>query len=90
MRVLAEKQGAVDALRVPVFADCLGDRVNVGRVEARSQAASAMPAGAECDALRRVAGIRQRIVERALERGDIDENIARRGLAGTGVDAHYL
>jgi hypothetical protein len=84
VRILAEKERPVDLLRAPVVADRLRHREDVGLVEGAAQRGAAVAAGAEAHALGGIVRIRPSRIVLALERGDVHEHFARRGLAGQG------
>jgi hypothetical protein len=86
VRVDADEQRAVDALRRAVVADRLRDRQHVALVERAVERVAAMARGAERHALRRLRRIGQVRVVRADELGDVDQRRARCRLAGEGGD----
>ncbi len=80
------KSGPVDARLLAVLADGLGDRQDVGLVEAAPQRRAAVAGGAEGDALGRVARIGLLRGVPAQQVGHVDQEFAGGGLAGEGMD----
>jgi len=77
MRIDAEKQRAVDALRAAIAADCLTHGEHVGFVKGRERRHAAMARRAECHALRGHFRIGNSHVVRRDQTGDIDEMVRR-------------
>ena len=89
MRVLAQKQRAIDSVRAAVIADRLGDGQNVRLGESMVERRAPVPAGAEGHALPRIARIGPVIVICPFERRDIDQDARRRQLTRQGMNRHF-
>jgi hypothetical protein len=88
MRVAAEEERAVDALRLAVARDRLGDRQHVRLVERPRGRAAAVPRGAEGDALGLLRRVRALVVVRRDQRIDVDQVVIAGQLPGACVIAH--
>jgi hypothetical protein len=85
--VLTHVERAVDRLGLPVIADRLRDREDVGLRKRAAERRSAVPAGAESDALARVVHVRRAIEVLLLEPRHVDQQFPGRRLAGEGREA---
>ena len=81
MGVLRHEHRPRRAVGAPVVADRLGDGEDVRLGEGAIKRRAAMPAGAEADELIRVGEVRGALVVVAFERGDINQQLRRGGLA---------
>ena len=88
VRVAAEEERAVDALRLAVARDRLGDRQHVRLVERAGGRGATVPGGAERDALGLLRRVRALVVVRRDQRIDVDQVVIAGQLPGAGVVAH--
>src|SRR5690606_19061120 len=87
VRVAAEEERSGDALAATVVDDGLGGRDDVLLVEARRERGSAVPAGAEGDALGRHGRVGDPVVVGGDQLVDIDEIVFLRGEASSARHA---
>ncbi len=88
VRVLAQEQRPVDPPIAAVVADRPGDRQDVRLGERVVARRAPVPAGAEGDALPRVARIGTVRVIGVLQRREVDQDVDRGRLARQGMDRH--
>ena len=90
MGVLSQEQGAIDPLRLPIVADRLGDGEDVRLGECSIAGRATVAAGAEGNALARVAHVGPPLVVVPLKLAHVDQHTCRRGLSGQFVDGHEI
>ena len=90
MRVHADEQRTGDALCAAILAERLADRQDVIFVEAVLERRAAMAGCAKSDRVGGVAGVRLVDVIRGNEAGNVGQDVARRGLAGQGMERHEV
>src|SRR3954451_3419200 len=86
MRVAPDEEGSMVAARFAIAPDRLGGGEDVRLVEGGTERRTAMTGRAECNALRRVRGVRTDVVVRGNERVDIDQGRGVGRRSGCCVD----